>query len=168
MYILCVWLWPPYTLTLYRGWTTGPDGWPVAASWTSIYTSPSVSAFFCRVNVFSVYALRLWLAPCVNAIMLLQICNRLYYIVRLHDRLHYVCQFAPGMSAKYFDECLLYVCSHISETTRAELHQFLCMLTVAVAGSSPGGVTIRHVVLPVLRMMSCSHIVGFTARRVHS
>jgi len=57
---------------------------------------------------------------------------------------------------------LVYLRNH-----KAELHQFLCMLAVAVAQSSPDGVAIRYV-LPVLWMTSCFHLVGSIARHVYS
>jgi len=41
----------------------------------------------------------------------------------------------------------------------AELHQFLCMLSVAHARSSSGGIAISYV-LPVLLMTSCFPIKG--------
>jgi len=46
-----------------------------------------------------------------------------------------------------------------AENRAAELHQFLCMLPMAVARSSSDGVAICYV-FPVLRMTSCFHTVG--------
>jgi len=48
----------------------------------------------------------------------------------------------------------LSVGSHILETTRLNLTEFLCMLPVAVAWFSSDGIEIRCV-LPVLWMTSC-------------
>jgi len=72
------------------------------------------------------------------------------------------CYSASGRGAEYFDErvCLsecvsvcLFVRHHISGNTRPIFVKFLCMLPVAVARSSSGGVAIRYV-LPVVRMTS--------------
>ena len=62
--------------------------------------------------------------------------------------------------------CLcLSVHSHNLKNT-AELHQFLCTLTTAVARSSSDGVAIHHV-LPMLWMTSRFHTMGPTARIKH-
>jgi len=68
------------------------------------------------------------------------------------------CYSAPDTGAKYCDECVcvcLSVRNHIFGTIRPIFTKFLCMLPMAVARSSFGGVyiVIRHV-LPVLWMTS--------------
>jgi len=74
-------------------------------------------------------------------------------------RHHY---FAPNTGAEYCDKrvclsvCLSVFVSPSLQNCTSDLHQFLCMLTMAVARSSSGGVVIRYV-LPVLWMTSyCS------------
>jgi len=63
---------------------------------------------------------------------------------------------APDNEAEYCDERVcVFVCprSYLRNYT-SDLHLFLCMLPMAVARSSPGGVVMRYV-LPVLWMTSC-------------
>jgi len=61
-----------------------------------------------------------------------------------------MCVRACGMGVEYDDEhvCLC-VCMHISGTTGQTSQNLLCMLPVAVASSSSGGILI-HCVLLVL------------------
>ena len=61
--------------------------------------------------------------------------------------------------------CLcLSVCEHIFRTTDPIITKLSCVLPMAVARSSPGGVATRHV-LPVLWMTSCSHVMARNRRR---
>ena len=63
---------------------------------------------------------------------------------------------APDREAEYCDERVcVFVCprSYLRNYT-SDLHLFLCMLPMAVAGSSSGGVVIGYA-LPVLWMTSC-------------
>jgi len=71
--------------------------------------------------------------------------------------------------AKYCDEYVdLFVCLY-AQNRKAEFHQFLCLLPVAVVRSSFGGVAISYV-LSVLCMASCFHIRrnGPMARHLYS
>jgi len=63
---------------------------------------------------------------------------------------------------------MMHVClsvrMHISETIVQTLPKFLCMLSIAVAGSSSSGVAICFI-LPVLWMTLCLHIMARNKRR---